>query len=304
MAPILGLAVAAFVAGAALTSFLGWRYGADLLMREPSPVQTVAPAPAPSAEPSPAETGRTANALFPPISDPDGEDANTRETVERVAEQQGGIDQRVAAMEQRLTRLDLQAQAAAGNAARAEGLLVAFATRRAIERGAPLGYLEDQLRLRFGDAHPNAVRAVIEASRRPITLDQLVARLEGLAPELIVSPNKGNSLARLRDELGDLFVIRPEDSPSPAPRRRLDRARLFLESDRVESAIAEVRNLPNAAQASGWIAAAERYARAREALDRLEMTAILEPRQLNDAAGNSVEQPSPAGASPASTGTD
>jgi len=66
-----------------------------------------------------------------------------REAVQRVAEQQGGIDSRLAAAEQRLARLDLQAQAAAGNTARAEGLLIAFATRRALEKGAELGYLSD-----------------------------------------------------------------------------------------------------------------------------------------------------------------
>src|SRR5690606_34403984 len=77
-----------------------------------------------------------------------------------VAEQQGGLDQRIAAMEQRLARLDLQAAAAEGNAARAEGLLIAFAARRSIERGAQLGYLADQLQLRFGNAQPVAVRTV------------------------------------------------------------------------------------------------------------------------------------------------
>ena len=176
--------------------------------------------------------------------------------------------------------------------------MIAFATRRAIERGAPLGYLSDQLRLRFGDAHPNAVRAVIEASRHPITLDQLIARLEGLAPELVEAPSEPNTLGWLQDQMSNLFVIRAEDTPSPAPRRRLQRAKLFLESDRVDAAIAEVRNLPNAAQASGWITAAERYSRAREALDLLEMTAILEPRKLRNSAGAVVEQPSPASMGP------
>ena len=58
------------------------------------------------------------------------------EVVTRVAEQQGGLEQRLAAAEQRLTRLDIQSQSAAGNAARAEALLIAFATRRLIERGS------------------------------------------------------------------------------------------------------------------------------------------------------------------------
>src|SRR5688572_11436236 len=59
---------------------------------------------------------------------------------------------RLAELEQRMTRLNLAAEAASGNAARAEGLLTAAAARRAIERGTPLGYLEDQLKVRFADA--------------------------------------------------------------------------------------------------------------------------------------------------------
>src|SRR5688500_18640914 len=130
------------------------------------------------------------------------------ERVEEMVETQGGLDQRVAAMEQRLAQLDLQPQAAAGTAARAEGLLVTFASRRSLERGVPLGYLADQLRLRFGDAQPNAVRTVIEASRRPVTLDQLLARLDGLAPELAEAPPEEGAFGWLSRELGELFVVR------------------------------------------------------------------------------------------------
>ena len=61
------------------------------------------------------------------------------------------------ALEQRLARIDLQANAEEANTSHAEALLVAFAARRATERGAPLGYLEDQLKLRFGDALPVTV---------------------------------------------------------------------------------------------------------------------------------------------------
>ena len=215
------------------------------------------------------------------------------ERVEEMAETQGGLDQRVAAMEQRLGRLDQQTQAASGNAARAEGLLVTFAARRTIERGGELGILGDQLRLRFGDAQPNAVRTVIAASRNPITLDQLIARLDGLAPELAEAPPEEGALGWLSRELGELFVVRREDSPSPEPTRRLERARLFLESGRAEAAVAEVRNLPNAAAARDWIVDATRYANAQQALEVLELAALLEPRDLRDGAGRNVEQLSP-----------
>ncbi|HAG36958.1 hypothetical protein BA950_11595 [Erythrobacter sp. SAORIC-644] len=230
----------------------------------------------------------------PPVPTPKATASQAaREAVQRVAEQQGGIDSRLAAAEQRLARLDLQAQAAAGNTARAEGLLIAFATRRALEKGAELGYLSDQLRLRFGDAMPNAVDTIIRTSRNPITLDQLIARLEGLSPRL--SETNGQfGFARLSEELSQLFVVRRESAPSPQPQRRLDRARLFLESGRTDSAIAEVRNLPGASSAEGWIRDAERYAAVQRALDLIETAAVLEPRRLRDGAGNRIEQPSPA----------
>ena len=233
--------------------------------------------PSPSPEPSPTATASQAE----------------KEAVERVEEQQGGIESRLAAAEQRLARLDLQAEAAAGNTARAEGLLIAFATRRALEKGAELGYLSDQLRLRFGDAMPNAVDTIIRTSRDPITLDQLIARLEGLSQRLSKT-NSQIGWARLSDELSQLFVVRRESAPSPQPQRRLDRARLFLESGRTDSAIAEVRNLPGASSAQGWIRDAERYAAVQRALDLIETAAVLEPRRLRDGAGNRIEQPSPA----------
>ena len=215
------------------------------------------------------------------------------ERAEQVVEQAGGLDSRVAAMEQRLTRLDLQSQAAAGNAARAEGLLIAFASRRAIERGDPLGYLADQLRLRFGESHPRTVQTVIDAAADPVTLDQLLARLDGLAPTLTDSPEDEGVLSWLGREISQVFVVRRENTPSPVAERRMERARLFLQSGRVEAAVSEVRNLPNAAQAEGWIDDAERFAAAQRALELLETVAVLDPRGLRDSGGDRVEQRSP-----------
>lgn len=232
--------------------------------------------------PSPSETAARAAAAV-----------QATKAVERVAEQQGGLDQRLAAAEQRLAQLDLQTQAATGNAARAEGLLIAFATRRTMERGAELGYLADQLRIRFSDALPNAVNTVIETSRNPVTLDQLLARLEGLGPELSDSTEEA-SLDRFRRELSELFIIRRESSPSPQPERRLERARYFLESGRVSAAIEEVKKLPGASRAQAWIRDAERYAAAQQALDLIETSAVLEPRRLRDGEGNLIQQASPA----------
>jgi hypothetical protein len=197
-------------------------------------------------------------------------------------------------MEQRLSKLDMQLQAASGNAARTEGLLVAFAARRAIERGAPLGYLSDQLQLRFGESHPDSVRTIVEFSHDPVTLDQLVARLQHMAPNLVKAPKGEGALTWLGREISGLFVIRRESTPSPEPQKRLERAQLFLDTGRIEPAIAEVRETPNAREAADWIADAQRYAAARDALDLLEATAILDTRELRDSKGRRVVQPSPA----------
>ncbi len=284
-------AILAFAAGGGLVGYTVWYgMGGEGSADTEEPVALASAEPTASGEEDVVPTPTPLAEVLEPESVETVEEA--AEAVAQVAEQQGGLDQRLAAAEQRLARLDLQAQAAAGNAARAEGLLIAFATRRAIERGAELGFLADQLRLRFGDNWPNAVRTVIAFSRRPITVDQLLARLEGLGPQL-AEEDEINSWDDIRREIGEMFVIRRESTPSPQPQRRLERARLFLESGRVDAAIAEVQNLPGAGRAENWIADATRFRNAMEALERLETAAVLEPRRLRDGAGNVVEQPSP-----------
>lgn len=272
-----GLILAALLAFAAGGGLVGW------MMRDrPEVARQDAPAkPVAVAVPGGAAPGPALGAAPTPLAE-----------AERVAEQQGGLDQRLAATEQRLAKLDLQAQAAAGNAARAESLLIAFATRRAIERGAELGYLADQLRLRFGDQWPNAVSTIIEFSRKPVRLDSLTARLDGLGPQLRES-DEGPSWTSFKRELKELFVVRRESTPSPEPQRRLERARWALEQGRYQAAIDEVKAMPGATKAQVWIADAERYKKAMDALEVIETAAVLDQRGLRDGAGNPVQQLSP-----------
>lgn len=206
---------------------------------------------------------------------------------------QTGFDQRLAALEQRLSRIDLQAAAASGNAARAEGLLIAFAVRRMIDKGAPLGLLEEQLRVRFADAQPRAVATVIAASKQPVTLDQLIARLQALSPELTNTPTDESGWDRLQREISNLFVIRRDTDPSPSPQARIDRALLYAREGKLDEAIAEVNRLNAGDAATSWIDLARRYQAVHEALDLIETTALIEPRRLNDESGQKVEQPSP-----------
>ncbi|MFL6722144.1 MAG: hypothetical protein ACJ8FT_10140, partial [Sphingomonas sp.] len=68
---------------------------------------------------------------------------------------------RIAALEQRVAQVESATQRAEGFAGRADALVVAFAARRAIDRGVALGYLENLLVDRFGAQHQAAVATVI-----------------------------------------------------------------------------------------------------------------------------------------------
>ncbi|BDI61664.1 hypothetical protein [Qipengyuania nanhaisediminis] len=291
-------AFASFLAGGALVGYvvyynLSARDDAVIAAADPSGAADMAAAAnEPVASPSTAITASPTPLADAVAALEEGDREEAALAVRNVAAQQGGLDQRLAAAEQRLARLDLQAQAAAGNAARAEGLLIAFATRRAVERGAELGYLADQLRLRFADQWPNAVNTIINFSRNPIRIDNLTARLDGLGPELI-ERDEGMSWERLKQEVAQLFVIRRESTPSPQPERRLERARTALEQGRFQNAIDEISAMPGAEQAESWIADAIRYRDAMQALEVIETAAVLDQSGLRDGAGNIVNQPSP-----------
>jgi hypothetical protein len=285
--PLLFVALGSAVLGGAAASYGMWHFGA---FDEKPVVQETKAAPTSEVMPLKAKVAKAK----PGEGTVDEAVEQTTEKVERVAQQAGGIDQRLAAAEQRIARLDLQAQAASGNAARAEGLLIAFATRRSIERGAELGPLEGQLRLRFGGKWNDEVDTVAAFSRDPIKLDELSARLEGLAGT-ITTRNETPSWDSFKREVADLFVVRHRDTPSPQPEKRLERARMFLETGRISSAVAEVEKMPGASEAAQWIADAKRLSVAMDALEQLEIAAVLDSGSVRDGEGNLIDQPSPAG---------
>jgi hypothetical protein len=191
---------------------------------------------------------------------------------------QAMLDRRVATIETRIASIDARAQAAVGNADRAEGLLVAFAARRALDRGVQLGYIETLLRDRFGGSQPQAVATILSAAHQPVTLDQLQDALDAAAPGLVTRSAQESWWQGLRRELGGLVVVRRGDTPSTAPRDRLSRAREMLHAGNVEGALAEVARMPGRASAATWITLARRYVSARSALDMIETAALLTPR--------------------------
>jgi hypothetical protein len=194
--------------------------------------------------------------------------------IDTLAAREAALSARLADLEARSATIDTKADAASGNATRAEGLLVAFAARRAIDRGIGLGYIEGQLRERFGATQPRAVATVIRAARAPVTIEDLRLGLDSIAPDLVSGGHEA-IWSGLRNTLSNLIVLHKEGSPSPRPSARMARARRLLEAGQVEAALAEIERLPGASGAQRWLAAAHRYIDARRALDVIETAAIL-----------------------------
>jgi len=181
---------------------------------------------------------------------------------------------RLADLEARTANVGVEARVASSFATRAEGLMIAFAARRQIDRGQPLGFLNEQLRQRFGTNQGPAVGTIIQAAGEPVTIEDLRAGLDVIAPELTTGVTKDGWMGSFRRELGNLIVLHRADTPSPLPADRLTRARRMLQNGQVEAALAEVARMPGAAQGGRWINAARRYIGARQALDAIETAAI------------------------------
>jgi len=251
--------VLAFAVGIALMFFAMHKSGSGWFIHTqaappPPAAEPVAPPPAPAPTPT------------PPAPPPDLDTLETRETA---------LAAQIAALEARAAEIGASSTAAAKQAGRAEALMVAFATRRAIDRGVTLGYLEVQLRERFGRIAPGPVATIIQTARQPVTLAALRQALDNSANELI----NGNDgwLAGLRSQMGKLVFLHDSNTPSQLPGERLARARRLLESGQVQAAIGEVSRLPGAAAQGNWAKAAHRYVDAHRALDAIEAAALMLP---------------------------
>ena len=190
---------------------------------------------------------------------------------------------RIATLETRLAAIESQAQAAAGSAGRADAMLIAFAARRAIDRGVALGFLEPLLVQRFGPQHQAAVATIVTASRDPVRLDALLADYRALGPSLRGGAPEEGWWEGFRRELGSIVSVHRADTPSPQPQARYERALARLEAGEVDAALAETMRLPGSANAAQWVTRARRYIGAHRALDEIESAALLG----NPAAANS-----------------
>jgi len=263
----LWLALFAFGVGIAVTAlfvsqYRQWLPKSAQAMFDPAPAVDEAQPDSPGTgfEPPP-EAGAAARSL-------DSDALNAR---------QAAIAAQLAMLEARALTIDRDSRAAANNAARAEALLIAFAARRAIDRGLALGSIEPQLRQRFGTSQPRAVAAIIQASRAPVTLEDLRLALDANGPELTTGVTIDGWWVSLRRELSSLVVIRHEGTASPRAADRLARVRRLLDAGQVEAALTEVARLPGAPKATSWMTAGRRYVDAHSALDAIETAAIVSP---------------------------
>lgn len=257
------IVVIAFLAGLAAMALIV-RYQPRWLPWNAIPVTTGRPA-----------TAGTASRIIGPTVGASPANVPDAANYDVLAAREAALAARLSDLEARAATIGTQADAAAGNATRAEGLLVAFAARRALDRGLGLGYIEGQLRERFGATQPRAVATVIQAARAPVTLEDLRLGLDSIGPDLVSSSSDDDWWASLRNSLSNLIVLRKAGSPSPRPSDRLTRARHLIEGGQVEAALAEVSQLPGASKAQRWTVAAQRYIDARHALDVIETAAII-----------------------------
>jgi hypothetical protein len=181
----------------------------------------------------------------------------------------------IATLESRLAQVENATQRAAGSAGRADALVIAFAARRAIDRGVALGYLENLLAARFGSQHPAAVATVVTASHQPIRLNDLISEYETLAPELRRGGPQDSWWTNVKRELGSLVQVHRASRPAASAEARYNRALRRLSAGDVDQALAETMRLPGAARAAAWTAKARRYVAAHRALDEIESAALL-----------------------------
>ena len=236
-------------AGLAIWTLSRWQDGARFFGVAPQPLQQLALAPA-----RPVALAPTAM----PATDP-------------------ATAAHIAVLEQRLAAVEHATQRAEGSAGRADAMLVAFAARRAIDRGVALGYLEPLLVDRFGATEQGAVATVITAGRSPQTADALLTEYQQLGP-ILRGPGPNESMwTGVRRELGNLVSVHRADRPNPLPQARFDRALAALRDGNAGVALAETMRMPGAGrpEAAGWIERARRAVLATRALDQLESAALL-----------------------------
>jgi len=182
---------------------------------------------------------------------------------------------RVQVLEARLAQLENATRHIQGSAGRSDALVIAFAARRALDRGVALGYLEPLLIDRFANQHQRAVATVITASHQPVLLDDLISDYQTLGPELRRGSPQESWWSNTKRELGSLVEVHRADREPASNDARYQRAMRQLSAGDVDHALAETMRMPGAGRAQAWVTRARRYVATQRALDELESAALL-----------------------------
>jgi len=184
-------------------------------------------------------------------------------------------DPRIGDLENRIARVENATARAEGSAGRADALVIAFAARRAIDRGVALGFLENLLVARFGAQHQQAVATIITGSHQPVRLDDLTAEYDTLGPDLRRGGPQDSWWTNLKRELGSMVELHSAAHPAANADARYVRAQQRLASGDVDQALAETMRLPGASRAGDWVNKARRYIMVHRALDEIESAALM-----------------------------
>jgi hypothetical protein len=184
-------------------------------------------------------------------------------------------DSRIADLENRVARVENATARAEGSAGRADALVIAFAARRAIDRGVALGFLENLLVARFGQQHQQAVATIITGSHQPVRLDDLRTEYDAIGPDLRRGGPQDSWWTNFQRELGSLVELHSASRPAANADARYVRAQQRLASGDVDQALAETMRLPGASRAGDWINKARRYIMIHRALDEIESAALM-----------------------------
>jgi hypothetical protein len=191
------------------------------------------------------------------------------------------VNARIAELEGRLARAEssggpVSTSAASTSASqRVNGLVLAFAARRALERGQPLGAIEADLQSYFGTSQPHLLAALSTVAKQPVTLAQLIGEFDALSPAL--SGRQGSMWDRVTGAMASLAALRKADQATTDPARIFATAKASLLSGNVAAALEQVSQLPARGQATDWMIKAKRYAAGQAALDSLEASAFVQP---------------------------
>lgn len=223
------------------------------------------------------------------------------------------LDSRVAVVEGRIATTEATAQGAAqaANAAQANFMALdtrigmatakmerdgvalramasAMALRSVVERGAPMGALDDSLALLVG-AQNKDMLTLRRVERGGPSLASLRTGFRALRPSLVQSAEtaSGGWADRALVQVKALLAVQPADGKAVNPTNQTPDAMVPLVDERlargdVAGAAAAVRLLPKAVQgrASTWLEQASVYTETRQALARLETQAITAATQI------------------------